>query len=109
MKRKILALVLIGFLALPGFSFTPTANNTEDGDDSCCRCCCPTCCKMMGIMGCEDVEVNVENVNDGVVVKVTSKNADVVKKIQEMSVKMKEMCAQKTCCKKETKKEKVKK
>ncbi len=64
---------------------------------------------MMGVMGCEDIEVNVENVDDGVVVKITSKNADMVKKIQGMCDKMKKMCALKECCKKKDKKEEVKK
>ncbi|NIM90642.1 MAG: hypothetical protein GTO17_06800 [Candidatus Aminicenantes bacterium] len=106
MKKKILALVFIGLLALTGFSFTPTANNVEKVKDP---CCCPTRCMMIGVMGCEDIEVNVENAKDGVVVKMTSKNTDMVKKIQEMSAKMKKMCIQKMCCKWETKKEEVKK
>jgi len=71
------------------------------------------CCPMMGLMGCKDIEVKVENIEDGVVVKVTSKNAEVVKKIQEMSAKMKEcgkLEAEKAKpCKKEVKKEEVKK
>jgi len=58
------------------------------------------CCSMMGVMSHKDVEMNVENLKDGIAVKLTSKNADVVKKLQEMSAKMKEMC-----CKKEAKKE----
>jgi len=68
------------------------------------KCEKKACCAMMGFMGGKDIEVNVENVKDGVAVKVTSKKAEVVKKIQEMAAKMKEMC-----CKKETKKEEVKK
>jgi len=68
------------------------------------------CCPMMGLMGSKDIEVNVENLEDGVAVKITSKNADVVKKIQEGVAKMKEMCKQKAAtCKKEVKKEEVKK
>lgn len=68
------------------------------------------CCAMMGIMKSGDVEVAVENVDNGVVVKITSKNADVAKKIQEKAVKMSEMCAKKEdCSKKEKKKEEVKK
>jgi YHS domain-containing protein len=68
------------------------------------------CCPMMGMMSSKDIEMKVENLKDGVAVKVTSKNADVVKKIQEMAAKMKTMCSQKEgCCKVETKKEKVKK
>lgn len=62
------------------------------------------CCPMMDMMSGKDVEMNVENIQDGIAVKITSKNADVVKKIQEMSAKMKEMC-----CKKEAKKEEIKK
>lgn len=106
MKNKILALVFISLLALPSFSFTSMANCQEREDDSCCCCCCLSCCN---VKRCEDVEVNVENVKDGVVVKVTSKKADVVKKIQEMYAKMKEMCTQKECCEKEPKKEQSKK
>lgn len=63
-----------------------------------------SCCAMMGMMSSEDVEMNVENLIDGIAVKITSKNADVVKKIQEMAAKMKAMCEEK-----ETQKEKVKK
>jgi hypothetical protein len=108
MKNKILVLVFIGFLTLASFSIASSANYSNPGDDSCC-CCCPTSCKKMCVMGCEDVEVNVENVKDGVVVKVTSKNEEVVKKVQEMCANMKEMCAQKDCCKEEgSKKDKVK-
>jgi YHS domain-containing protein len=58
------------------------------------------CYPMMEMMSLKDVEMNVENLKDGIAVKITSKNADVVKKLQEMSAKMKEMC-----CKKEAKKE----
>lgn len=60
-------------------------------------------CPLMGI---KDADVKVENLDDGIAVKVTSKNKDVVKKIQEMATKLKEMC-----CKKEEahKKEKEKK
>ncbi len=69
------------------------------------------CCPMMGMMSHKDVEMNVENLEDGIAVKITSKNADVVKKIQEMSAKMKAMCEKKeeACKKEEVKKEKVKK
>jgi YHS domain-containing protein len=62
------------------------------------------CCPMMGMMSSKDVEMKVENLEDGIAVKITSKNADVAKKIQEMAAKMKEMC-----CQKEAKKEKIKK
>jgi hypothetical protein len=64
----------------------------------------------MCVLSCEDVEMNVENVKDGVVVKLTSKNEEVVKKVQEMCAKMKEKCTQEDCCKEEgSKKNKVKK
>ena len=59
------------------------------------------CCPMMGMMSHKEIEMNVENTKDGIVVKVTSKNADVVKKIQEMAAKMKE------CCQKEAEKAKT--
>ncbi len=62
------------------------------------------CCPMMGVMNLEDVEMNVENLKDGIAVKLTSKNADIAKKLQEMAAKMKKMCE-----KKEAKKEEVKK
>jgi len=68
------------------------------------------CCPMMPLMCSKDIEVNVENLEDGVAVKITSKNEEVVKKIQEGVAKMKEMCKQKAAtCKKEVKKEEVKK
>ena len=67
------------------------------------------CCPMMGMMSSKDVEMNVENLKDGIAVKLTSKNADVAKKLQEMAAKMKEMCCQKEAKKEEVKKEKVKK
>ena len=62
------------------------------------------CCPMMGVMSHKDVEMNVENLKDGIAVKLTSKNADVAKKIQEMAAKMKEM-HKKMEAKKEVKKE----
>ncbi|KPJ65213.1 hypothetical protein AMJ44_10750 [candidate division WOR-1 bacterium DG_54_3] len=49
------------------------------------------CCPMMDMMSGKDVEMNVENLKDGIAVKITSNNADVVKKLQEMATKMKEM------------------
>ncbi|NIM57989.1 MAG: YHS domain-containing protein [Candidatus Aminicenantes bacterium] len=71
------------------------------------------CCPMMGMMGSEDIEMTVENTKDGIVVKVTSKNEETVKKIQEMASKMKECCQEEgekaKTCKKEVKKEEVKK
>lgn len=67
------------------------------------------CCAMMGVMSSKDVEMSVENLEDGIAVKLTSKNADVAKKLQEMAAKMKEMCCKKEVKKEEVKKEKVKK
>ncbi len=49
------------------------------------------CCAMMGVMSHGDVEMNVENLKDGIAVKLTSKNADAAKKLQGMAAKMKEM------------------
>jgi hypothetical protein len=66
-------------------------------------------CPMMGVMSHKDVEMNVENLKNGIAVKLTSKNADVVKKIQDMAVKMKEMRKKMAAKKEEVKKEKVKK
>ncbi len=78
--------------------------------------CCPEmkmkakegrCCPLMGI---KDADVKIENLEDGIAVKVTSKNAEVVKKIQDMATKLKEMCCQKEeAHKKETEKKEVKK
>ncbi|KKL08332.1 hypothetical protein LCGC14_2576910 [marine sediment metagenome] len=62
------------------------------------------CCPMMGVMSLKDVEMNVENLKDGIAVKLTSKNADVAKKLQDMAAKMKEM-HKKMEAKKEVKKE----
>ena len=71
------------------------------------------CCPMMGLMSHKDIEMNVENIEKGVAVKITSKNEDVVKKIQEMAAKMKESCKKEAekakTCQKEVKKEVVKK
>jgi YHS domain-containing protein len=50
-----------------------------------------TRCPMIGATSCKDVEMIVDNIEDGITVKITSKNADVVKKIQEMAARMKEM------------------
>ncbi len=60
--------------------------------------------EMMGVMSHKDVEMNVENLKDGIAVKLTSKNADVAKKLQDMAAKMKEM-HKKMEAKKEVKKE----
>jgi YHS domain-containing protein len=52
-------------------------------------------CPMMEMMSSKDIEMKLENLKDGVAVKITSKNADVVKKIQEMAAKMKTKHSQK--------------
>lgn len=61
------------------------------------------CCPLMFI---KDVEVNVENIEDGITLKIASKDADVVKKIQEMAAKIKTMCKEKAACRKEEAKKK---
>ena len=99
MKHRISALIFLGSLILASFSIASAANYSSSGDDSCC--CCPSNCKILCAMRCEGVEVNVENVKDGVVVKITSKSAEVVKNVQKMYAKRKEMCAQKEYCKEE--------
>lgn len=53
------------------------------------------CCGMMGMMNLNDVDMNVENLDDGVAVKITSKNGETVKKIKEYASKMKAMCCNK--------------
>lgn len=64
------------------------------------------CCPMAGMMKSCGVEISVENLNDGVAVKLTSKDADTVKKIQEHAAKIKSMTkegektCEKECCKK---------
>ena len=68
------------------------------------------CFPMMDLMGSKDVEMKVENIDDGVTVKITSKDAEIVKKLQGMAAKMKIMCEQKEkSCEKEAKKEEAKK
>ena len=68
------------------------------------------CCPMMCFMDSKDVEVSVKKMEDGIAVKITSKNADVVKKIHEMVIKMKGKHENKEeQSKKETKKKEVKK
>jgi YHS domain-containing protein len=61
------------------------------------------CCPLMSI---KDADVKVENLDDGVTVRITSKNADVVKKIQETAVNLKagSCCEKEECCKKEEEK-----
>lgn len=63
-----------------------------------------SCCAMMGMISAKDVEMNVENFKDGIAIKITSKNAEIVKEIQEMAAKMKAMCEQKENQKDEVKK-----
>jgi YHS domain-containing protein len=71
------------------------------------------CCPMMGMMSHEEIEMKVENIEKGIAVQITSKNAELVKKIQEMAVKMKECCQKEAekakTCQKEVKKEVIKK
>jgi len=68
------------------------------------------CCPMMDLVGSKDVEMKVENIDDGVTVKITSKDTEIVKKLQGMAAKIKIMCEKKAKhCEKEAKKEKVKK
>ncbi len=65
---------------------------------------------MMGLMDSKDVEMAIKKLEDGITVKITSKNPDFVKKIHEMAVKMKSKHEQKEeHSKKETKKKEVKK
>ena len=61
-------------------------------------------CAMMCLMDSKDVEVSVEKMEDGIAVKITSKNADAVKKIHEMGIKMKDKHELKETKKKEVKK-----
>ncbi len=41
------------------------------------------CCPMMEMMSHKDIEMKIENLKDGIAVKITSKNADVVKKLRK--------------------------
>ena len=52
-------------------------------------------CPIMNFAQCKDVEVKVENLENGVAIKITSKNAEVAKKIQEKIAKMKACCSKK--------------
>jgi len=52
-------------------------------------------CMMTCPLQSQDVEMKIENLPDGVAVKVTSKNPDTVKKIQEHFAKMKSCCQKK--------------
>jgi hypothetical protein len=58
------------------------------------------CCPMAGLMHGKDVEFKAENTKDGIQITVSSKNAEVVKKIQDMAAKMKAGCDPQTCAKK---------
>lgn len=65
------------------------------------------CCPMMEMMKSKDVEIKFENLEDGISVKITSTNPEMVKKIQEHAAKMKTMCTQEGhSCKKEEEKKK---
>jgi hypothetical protein len=48
------------------------------------------CCMLMGLVDSKDAEVTVENLKDGVSLRITSKDAAVVKKIQENAAQLKE-------------------
>jgi len=58
------------------------------------------CCPMAGMMKSQDVEFKVENTKDGVQINLSSKNAEMVKKLQDMAAKMKAGCDPKDCAKK---------
>jgi|Deesub1362B_J571_1020462.scaffolds.fasta_scaffold00300_33 YHS domain-containing protein len=59
-------------------------------------------CPLISFAQCKDVEVKIENLEHGVIIKITSENAEVVKKIQEKAAKMKSCCTRKMeKCKKE--------
>jgi len=57
------------------------------------------CCPMAGLMQNKDVEFKAENTKDGVQINISSKNAEIVKKLQDMAAKMKAGCDPKTCAK----------
>ena len=46
-------------------------------------------CPMMGMMSLKDIQIVSENLKDGVVIKITAKDPDTVKKIQDMVAKIK--------------------
>jgi YHS domain-containing protein len=48
-------------------------------------------CPMMGLMGLKDVEIVSENIKDGVMIRITAKDPETVKKIQDMGAKVKPM------------------
>jgi YHS domain-containing protein len=45
-------------------------------------------CPMMGLMGLKDVEIVSQNLKDGIVIRITAKDAETVKKIQDMGAKI---------------------
>jgi len=45
-------------------------------------------CPMMGVMGLKDVSLVSENLTDGIVIKITAKDPETVKKIQELGVEI---------------------
>jgi YHS domain-containing protein len=57
------------------------------------------CCPMAGLMQNKDVGFKVENTKDGVQVNISSKDAEMVKKLQDMAAKMKAGCEPKRCAK----------
>ncbi len=61
-------------------------------------------CPMAGMMHNKDVEFKVENTKDGVQVSISSKDAEMVKKLQDMAAKMKAGCNPETCAKEKTEK-----
>ena len=46
-------------------------------------------CPMIGMMSLKDVQIVSENLKDGVVIKITAKDPETVKKIQDMAAKIK--------------------
>lgn len=54
------------------------------------------CCELMAIIGSKEVEVKVENLKDGINLRITSKKADMAKEIQEKAAKMKETKGEET-------------
>jgi len=48
-------------------------------------------CPMMGMMRLEGTMVVTENIKDGITIKITAKDPETVKKIQDMGVKIKAM------------------
>ena len=48
-------------------------------------------CPMMGLMGLKDVEIVSENLKDGIQIRITAKDPETVKKIQDMGAKVNPM------------------